>query len=385
MSLVRIDAAQATAAQAGFDAVIDVRSPAEFAHDHLPGALNWPVLDDEQRRIVGTLYKQVSPLQARKVGAAIVARNIAGHIERWVAGQPRDWRPLVYCWRGGQRSGTLAWFLSQIGFRTAQLQGGYKAFRALVRGELLGAPRRLRFQVLCGRTGSAKTRLLQALAAAGAQTLDLEALAGHRGSVLGALPGNAQPSQKRFDTLCWQALRGFDAARPVYVEGESRRIGALRVPEALIAQLREHGQCIHVELPWAQRLQLLLQEYGHFAGDAEGFCRLLDTLVELRGGERVKAWQAQARAGQWPEVFGALMREHYDPLYERSLRSSYRQLDQALPLALPDIGAGTLQRTALHLLQGEPQAPLPAHGAALAPAAVGIAPPRPAHEPGQAD
>lgn len=374
MSLVSVSAVQATAAPAAFDTVIDVRSPAEFAHDHLPGALNWPVLDDEQRRIVGTLYKQVSPLQARKVGAAMVARNIAGYLEQGVADQPRDWRPLVYCWRGGQRSGSLAWFLSQIGFRSAQLQGGYKAFRALVREELHSAPLRFRFHVLCGRTGSAKTRLLQALTGAGAQTLDLEALAGHRGSVLGALPGSAQPSQKRFDTLCWQALRGFDAARPVYVEGESRRIGALRVPEALIAQLREHGQCIHVELPWAQRLQLLLREYGHFAGDAEGFCRLLDTLVELRGRERVKAWQAQARAGQWAEVFGALMREHYDPLYERSLRSSYRQLDQALPLALPDIADTTLQRAARQLLQREAHEPRSQRGAAL-PRAAGEAEP----------
>ena len=204
---------------------------AEFAEDHLPGAVNWPVLDDEQRRIVGTLYKQVSPLQARKVGAAMVARNIADHLERWVADQPREWQPLVYCWRGGQRSGTLAWFLSQIGFRTGQLQGGYKAFRARVRDELQTLPQRHRFQVLCGRTGSGKTRLLHALAEQGAQMLDLEGLAGHRGSVLGALPGRAQPSQKRFDTLCWQALRGFDATRPVFVEGESRKIGRCACPK----------------------------------------------------------------------------------------------------------------------------------------------------------
>lgn len=353
MSVSQLGVAQAIASNARFDDVIDVRSPAEFAEDHLPGAVNWPVLDDEQRRIVGTLYKQHSPLQARKVGAAMVARNIADHIDRWVAGKPRAWQPLVYCWRGGQRSGTLAWFLSQIGFRTAQLQGGYKAFRALVRDELLTLPPRHRFLVLCGRTGSAKTRLLQALAAQGAQVLDLEAVAGHRGSVLGALPGQPQPTQKRFDTLCWHALRGFDAARPVVVEGESRRIGALRVPEALIERLREHGQCVHVELPWAARLDLLLHEYGHFAADTEGFCRLLQTLVELRGRATVSAWQQQARAGQWAEVFGALMREHYDPLYERSLRSSYRQLDRAIPLALPDASDAALRDAARRLLRDD--------------------------------
>lgn len=349
MSLLAVSAAEAAAGGGRFDAVIDVRSPAEFAEDHLPGAVNWPVLDDEQRRIVGTLYKQVSPLQARKVGAAMVARNIAGHLDRWLVDLPREWRPLVYCWRGGQRSGSLAWFLGQIGFRTAQLQGGYKAFRALVRSDLQALPQRFDYRVLCGRTGSGKTRLLQALAKQGAQTLDLEGLAGHRGSVLGAVPGSPQPSQKRFDTSCWQALRRLDAAQPVFVEGESRKIGVLRVPEALIAQLREHGQCIRVELDDAARLQLLLQEYGHYAGDAEGFCRQLEGLVELRGRDTVSAWQALARSGQWAQVFAALMQQHYDPLYERSFRSSYRQLPQATVVALQDVEAGTLQQAAIHL------------------------------------
>ena len=349
MSQVAVSAAEVTADAVRFDTLIDVRSPAEFAEDHLPGAVNWPVLDDEQRRIVGTLYKQVSPLQARKVGAALVARNIADHIDRWLADKPREWQPLVYCWRGGQRSGSLAWFLGQIGFRSAQLQGGYKAFRALVRAELQTLPQRYRWQVLCGRTGSAKTLLLHALAEQGAQTLDLEGLAGHRGSVLGAVPGCAQPSQKRFDTLCWHALKGFDAARPVFVEGESRKIGSLRVPEALIGQFREHGQCIRVELDEAARLQLLLREYGHFEADPEGFCRLLDALIELRGRDTVGAWQRQARSGQWAEVFADLMQRHYDPLYERSFNSSYRQLPQATVVALPDATVATLQQAARSL------------------------------------
>ena len=350
MSLRPVTAAAWSAEPARFDALIDVRSPAEFAADHLPGAVNWPVLDDDQRRVVGTLYAQVSPLQARKVGAAMVARNIAEHLDAAVAERPREWQPLVYCWRGGQRSGALAWFLGQIGFRTAQLQGGYKAFRALVRDELPELPARHRWQVLFGRTGSGKTRLLHALAEAGAQTLDLEALAGHRGSVLGAWPGTPQPSQKRFDTLCWQALRGFDARRPVFVEGESRKIGALRVPEALVRQWREQGHCIRVELDDAARLQLLLQEYGHLAADAEAFCRLLDGLVELRGRDTVKAWQAQARSGQWAEVFAALMRQHYDPLYERSFRDGYRRLATARPLTLADAGPQAMRDAARRLM-----------------------------------
>ncbi len=351
MSLSLVAAAEVAAAADRFDCVIDVRSPAEFAEDHLPGAVNWPVLDDEQRRIVGTLYKQVSPLRARQVGAAMVARNIAGHLERWVVDRPRDWRPLVYCWRGGQRSGSLAWFLGQIGFRTQQLQGGYKAWRTIVREDLQQLPRGFDLHVLYGRTGSGKTRLLHALAAAGAQVLDLEGLAGHRGSVLGALPGQPQPSQKRFDTLCWQALKSFDATRPVFVEGESRKIGALRVPEALVQRLHDAARCVRVDLDDAARVQLLLQDYGHFAADAEDFCRRLDALVELRGRETVRAWQAQARAGQWADVFAALMQKHYDPLYERAFRQGYARLNEATLLRLHDAEAGTLQAAARQLLE----------------------------------
>jgi len=334
-----------------FDAVIDVRSPSEFAEDHLPGALNWPVLDDEERRHVGTLYIKDSPLAARKVGAAMVARNIATHVEHWVQDKPREWQPLVYCWRGGQRSGSLAWFLDQIGFRTARLQGGYKAFRALVRDDLALLPAQLQLTVIAGRTGSGKTRLLHALAEAGAQVLDLEALACHRGSVLGGLPDTPQPSQKRFDTLLWQALRGFDARRPVFVESESRRVGALQLPDALVARMREHARCVRVQMSDDARVQLLLQEYGFFAREPERFCALLDALVELQGKERVRRWQAMARAAQWPELFGELMREHYDPLYERSMQRNFAGLAAAPPLALADGGAAALRAAARTLMQ----------------------------------
>ena len=220
-----------------FDAIIDVRSPAEYAEDHLPGALNWPVLDNEERHRVGLLYKS-SPFEARKIGAALVARNIARHIEAHAEPLNRNWRPLVYCWRGGQRSGAMTWFLGQIGFKSRQLQGGYKAYRAQVREALLTQPAAFEFHVLCGRTGTGKTRLLQTLAAQGAQVLDLEGLAAHRGSILGALPDQPQPSQKGFDTLLWQQLTQLDASRPVFVESESRKIGQVRMPESMYEAMR---------------------------------------------------------------------------------------------------------------------------------------------------
>ncbi|MBC7942118.1 MAG: tRNA 2-selenouridine(34) synthase MnmH [Chitinophagaceae bacterium] len=350
MSLHPVSAAEAAARLPEFDALIDARSPAEFAADHLPGAVNWPVLDDEERRVVGTLYTQVSALQARKVGAAMVARNIATHLDRWAAPLPREWRPLVYCWRGGQRSGSLAWFLGQIGFRTVQLQGGYKGFRAVVRAGLDALPATLCFTVLTGRTGSGKTRLLQALAAQGAQVLDLEGLACHRGSILGAWPGTAQPTQKRFDTLIWDALRLADPSRPLFVESESARIGALAVPEALLLRMRQHGRVVQVEMADAARVALLLQDYAHFAAAPEAFCKLLDGLIELRGRATVASWQAQARAGQWAQVFGSLMAQHYDPLYMRSLQRSYADLVGAPAVSVGDGGTAAMAAAAATLL-----------------------------------
>jgi tRNA 2-selenouridine synthase len=347
MTVQTLGAADAVARLETFGAVVDVRSPAEFAQDRLPGAVNWPVLGDEERIRVGTEYKRISAFEAQKRGAAIVARNIALHIERHVMAQPRGWQPLVYCWRGGKRSGAMAWFLDQMGFRTHVVEGGYKAFRALVRSELdAPLPQRLRYTVLCGRTGSGKTRLLHALSAADAQVLDLEGLARHRGSVLGLAPGEVQPGQKAFETALWNALRGFDASRPVFVESESRRIGQLRVPEALIARLREHGRCVRIDMPDAGRLALLLDDYEHFVRDAEFFCRQLDALVPLRGREPVARWQAAARAGRFGEVFLDLMHRHYDPGYDRSMRANFAGFDAAPVVALADAAPATLAAAA---------------------------------------
>ena len=223
MSLVRISAAEALTTLGDYSHVIDARSEDEYAEDHLPGAVNWPSLNDEERKIVGTRYKQISQFEAKKIGAALVAKNIAAHIQREVLDKPRDWQPLVYCWRGGKRSGSLALILDQIGFRVKLVDGGYKAFRAALVADLPQLAARHDYRVVCGTTGSGKTRLLQALQAQGAQVLDLEALANHRSSVLGLIPGVAQPSQKAFDSLIWAALRSFDPARPVYIESESKK------------------------------------------------------------------------------------------------------------------------------------------------------------------
>jgi len=345
-----IGIADASAQLGRFDAILDVRSPAEFAEDHIPGAENWPVLDDDERRIVGTLYAQ-DPLAARRLGASLVARNVSRLLDERTGDKGKTWRPLVYCWRGGQRSLSLHWFLGQIGFRSRQLVGGYKAYRTQVRDDLDAWPSRFNWQVLCGRTGSGKTRLLHALAAEGAQVLDLEALAAHRGSVLGALPGSAQPTQKSFDSALWAALRALDTARPVFVESESRKIGRITVTEALLGAMRSHGDCIWIAMPEAERVALLLQDYAHFSADPDGFCRALDGLIELRGRARVTDWQSRARAGDWAGVFAELMREHYDPGYERSLRGYFPALAHARELTLANGSPACLRLAARELME----------------------------------
>lgn len=335
MSVRPIPAAEAIARLPDFDAVIDARSENEYAEDRLPGAVNWPSLDNAQRHEVGTLYKQVSPFEARKRGAALVAANIARHIEREVMDKPKGWKPLVYCWRGGQRSGALSLVLGQIGFTVHLVEGGYKAFRGAVLEQLPALAQRLSYRVVCGPTGSGKTRLLQALEAAGAQVLDLEGLASHRSSVLGLIPGQPQPSQKGFDTLVWEKLRGFDPARPVYVESESRKVGNLAVPEALMEAMRA-STCLRLDLPDDERVQLLLEDYAFFREDKDLFCRRLDALVQLRGREQVQAWQAQVRAGNVEPVVRELLVKHYDPGYASSTARNFRQFGEARAIAPKD-------------------------------------------------
>ncbi len=349
MSLKRIGIAEALDRLAGFDAVIDARSESEFAEDRLPGAESWPVLSDAERESVGIEYNQVSAFEARKRGAMLTSRNIARLIEQRVMPLPRPWKPLVYCWRGGQRSASLAIVLSEIGFQVQVVDGGYRSFRHRVLADLEQQPAGLHFTVLAGRTGSAKSRLLQALAAEGAQVLDLEALARHRGSVLGLAPGEVQPSQKAFETAVWQTLRGFDPARPVFAESESRTIGRLRLPEPLLQRLRA-APLVQVQMPLEARLAFLMDDYRHFVVDPTAFGERLAALKELRGAETIARWQAQAQAGDTAGVVHELLEQHYDPVYLKSMAKHYAGFATAQTLALADAEPATLAAAARQLL-----------------------------------
>jgi tRNA 2-selenouridine synthase len=319
-----------------FDTIIDARSESEFALDHIPGAINCPVLNDEERILVGTTYKQVGAFEAKKIGAPLVARNIAHHIDALFADKPRDWKPLVYCWRGGNRSGSMAHILAKVGWPVVQLDGGYKAFRGYVNTALENPPE-LQYRVVCGTTGSGKSRLLETLEAIGAQVLDLERLAAHRGSVLGNLPGEPQPSQKMFETRIWGKLRGFDPSRPVFVESESKKVGNLRVPDAVMERMRA-APCISLMLSRPNRVRLLMEDYQHFCADPAALNAQLDHLVQLHGRAKIDAWHEMANTGRMPELVDQLLVEHYDPAYLRSIDRNFVQYAQAEVLELTDIG-----------------------------------------------
>jgi tRNA 2-selenouridine synthase len=342
----------ATVAQlAEFDAIVDARSPAEFADDHIPGAISCPVLSDEERARVGTLYKQVSPFEAKKVGAALVARNIARHIEERFLDKPKHWRPLVYCWRGGQRSGAFHHILREIGWPAGRLEGGYKGWRKQIGAELALQPTRLRFNVISGATGSAKSRILEALARGGAQILHLEELAAHKGSVLGNLPNAAQPSQKAFETRLHTAMAALDTQRPVFVEAESRRIGTVQLPNALLEAIRA-APCLRIEATLSARVAFLLRDYAYFATEPRWLAEQLGRLRGLQSNETLARWLEWVAAGNLPSLVTELLQLHYDPLYHRSQAKNYVDYRQAPTYATDDLSAAGVNRLASRILAG---------------------------------
>lgn len=326
-----------------FDVVIDVRSPAEFAEDHVPGAINLPVLDNAERARVGTIYTQQSPFLARKIGAALVFRNAAGHIENSLAHHEGGWRPLIYCWRGGQRSAAFTWMLGQIGWRAEVLEGGYRTYRRLVTQALYEQPLPHKLVQLGGYTGTAKTDLLQHLARRGVQVLDLEGLAHHRGSLLGGLPGG-QPGQKAFESALAQALHQLDPTRPVVVEAESSKIGARLVPPSLWAAMKR-APWIEVSAPVAERARYLTQAYADVLADGEGLRTKLKPLVAYRGNAVVAHWFDLIAKGDKTALTAALMTQHYDPAYDKSMRAVAPVVaarvvaDRLDPASLDDVAA----------------------------------------------
>jgi tRNA 2-selenouridine synthase len=318
---------------AAFDAVIDVRSPGEFALDHLPGAVNLPVLSDAERAEVGTIYVQESRLRANRIGAAYVARNIARHLETALADKPAEFAPLVYCWRGGQRSNSMATILSRVGWRTAVLVGGYRTYRRGVQARLYEQPCPLKLVLLDGNTGLGKTEILNGLPQQGLQIVDLEGLAGHRGSLFGALAGRPQPSQKMFESRLLQVIDGLDPARPVVVEAESSKIGNLMVPPSFWQAMRAAPR-IELTAPRAERARYLVRAYHDIIADRDALETAFRSLPVYPAERRLENWRRMAAAGDFEALAEALIELHYDPAYDRGRRKAGKP-----PLARIDLAS----------------------------------------------
>ena len=301
-----------------YSQIIDARSPAEFAIDHIPGAINLPVLSDDERIKVGTLYKE-SPFEARKLGAALISANVSRYLLEHFHDKELDYTPLIYCWRGGMRSRSFTHILSSIGWKAQVLSGGYRAFRKFVVDDLtatLEVPT-LKLSILSGLTGVGKTRLLHALAAEGQQVLDLEGLANHKGSWLGSPQDGQQPSQKQFETRLWDTLKAFDPSKPIWTEAESNRIGKVHCPQALWQKLRA-GDVYHIELSIDQRIKLLSEDYPHFSEQPDALIELLNVLKKIRGNKQVEQWQEQISTRDWQAFLTSILVDHYDLSYRRS-------------------------------------------------------------------
>lgn len=326
-----------------YDMVIDVRSPGEFAEDHVPGAVNLPVLSDAERAEVGTIYVQESRFRARRVGAAHVARNIARHLDTALADKAGGFKPLVYCWRGGMRSNAMATILSQVGWRTTVLAGGYRTYRRHVTARLYDGTLPHRFVLLDGQTGAGKTAVLTRLGEMGAQTLDLEGLAAHRGSLFGALAGRPQPSQKLFESRLLGILDALDPARPVIAEAESSKIGERMIPPALWTRLAEAPR-IELAVPAETRARYLVEAYSELAADRAALEAAFERLPARPSRERLAGWRALADAGDFAGVALALLGLHYDPAYNRARRKHGRPTLGAI--ALDPTDGRELQRAA---------------------------------------
>lgn len=327
--------------------VVDARSEREYSDDHLPGAINLPVVDNDEYAEVGTTHRS-DKHRAYLIGVSYALKNISRAIDGLVAQHPPDARMLVYCFRGGKRSKLWVDALSTIGYRVDRLPGGWKAYRAWVREQLENAPRRFRYNVLCGPTGCGKTRLLSALESAGAQVLELEGLARHHGSLIGDLPGVEQPTQKWFDSLLVDKLRRFDPARPVWVESESKKIGAIQLPDALLETFRQ-GRLYNVQAPMSERVALWREDYGHFETDPDALLERLRHLRPLIGGDEYALWEKLGSERRMPELFERLMQAHYDPAYARSIARNFPEFDQAMQLDLARLDMHSLRVLAREL------------------------------------
>ncbi|HML79680.1 tRNA 2-selenouridine(34) synthase MnmH [Geobacter sulfurreducens] len=326
--------------------VVDVRTPLEYEEDHLPGAINVPLLTNEERVEIGTIYKQTGPLEARRRGLNLTAHRFPAMVEA-IARAAADRPILVYCWRGGLRSKTVVSILDLAGFDAVQLQGGHKAFRHLVLSSFEPFTPPAPLVVLHGMTGVGKTTFLLQLARAGHAVVDLEGLARHRGSAFGELGLRQDISQKRFETLLWDAFRRLPAGCPILLEGESRRIGRLTLPGNLYDVMRGSVK-LWCEASVATRVARLTEEYGR-PEYRDGMAGALERIRKKLGGDNYEAIKSHLDRWEMEPFMEGLIRHYYDKLYYKT-----RDWVEDAVISLEDFSSGERELNAF--LASRPQA-----------------------------
>ena len=314
---------------------IDVRSPAEFEHAHIPHALNLPLFDNEQRALIGTTYKKQSREAAIKVGLPLFGAKMLPMIETveaWIKDRQKEndlTKPTIYvhCWRGGMRSAAVAWLLDLYGYKVIQLTGGYKAYRNWVL-EQFTIPYRLK--VLGGYTGSGKTEILHALQEKNYAVIDLEGLAHHKGSAYGAIGQLPQPSQEMFENLLAEKLLEVNKKqKSIWIEDESQRIGTVLIPTPLFHLMR-NSTCYFMTIPFEQRLNFIVEGYGSF--DQKSLIEATMRIQKRLGGLETKTAIDFITAGALKEAFSILLK-YYDKWYEKNAKNEVLPTIELIPVS----------------------------------------------------
>ena len=308
-----------------FDTIIDVRSPLEFAEDHIVGAINCPVLSDLERQKVGTIYKKESSFKAKIIGSSLTAKNIAFHIENNFMEKKGSWQPLIYCWRGGQRSKAFSIVLSEVGWRTNQLKGGYKEYRNQVINFLDNIGPKLKITLISGKTGSAKTKILKSIENEGGQILDLEGLANHKGSLLGKIPDLIQPSQKFFESLIFNKIQKLNLKDKIYIEAESSKIGNIHIPKSIWKKMIKSPR-IEISANVELRAKFLVSDYDYMCNDPTLINPIIKGLKNRLSKELFDEWTNLIDRKKWFDLTKSFLENHYDPSYSSNTIKNDRKV-----------------------------------------------------------